>query len=216
MKKRIILADDHNILRQGLKAIIEQNFDYEIVAECANGKDAIKLAEELVPDLMILDISMPEINGIDAAKQILNKNPKIKIIALSMYSEKYFVVKMLKAGALGYILKDCVSNELFDAINTVLNNRFYLSREITSVLSNELTNSNLLHKDNIDIALSDKERDIIKQIAEGKSTKEIAYYMNISTKTIETHRKNIMDKLNLHSIPELTKFAIKTGIISLD
>jgi DNA-binding NarL/FixJ family response regulator len=216
MKKRIILADDHSILRLGLKAIIEQNFEFEIVAECANGTDTIRLADELLPDLIIMDISMPQMSGIEATKQILTKNPKIKIIALSMYSEKYFVIKMLKAGALGYILKDCVSSELFDAINSVLNNRFYLSKDISSILTNELTHFGSLLKDEIDINLTEREKTVLQNIAEGKSTKEIAFNMNVSTKTIETHRKNIMDKLNLHSIPDLTKFALKTGIISLD
>lgn len=216
MKTNIILADDHKIVREGLKNLLSVEWDIEIIGEAENGREALILVIEKKPDLIIMDIGMPELNGVEAAKRIKKESPETKIIALSMHSDKQFVTGMLQAGASGYLLKDCAVDELVDAIRTVMDKRIYLSTEISSVVVNEFM-SNLSLNDNINSnELSDREKEVLQLIAEGKPTKNIADLLFISNKTVESHRKNIMTKLDLHTIPELTKYAIRSGLTSLE
>ena len=213
---KIILADDHKIVREGLKNLLSKEWEIEIVAEANDGREAIYLVEKYDPDIIIMDIGMPGLNGIEATKKIKNQSSDTKIIALSMHSDKQFITGMLKAGASGYLLKDCAVDELVDAIKTVSKNNIYLSSQISGIVVNELLNS-LSRADNIgNIDLSDREKEVLQLIAEGKQTKEIADILFISIKTVESHRKNIMTKLNIYTIPELTKYAIKAGLTSLN
>jgi DNA-binding NarL/FixJ family response regulator len=213
---KIILADDHKIVREGLKNLLSKEWEIEIIAEANDGREAINLVEKFDPDIIIMDIGMPGLNGIEATKKIKYQSPKTKIIALSMHSDKQFITGMLKAGASGYLLKDCAVDELVDAIKTVTNSNIYLSSQISGIVVNELLNS-LSKSENLrKIDLSTREKEVLQLIAEGKQTKEIAEILFISIKTVEAHRKNIMSKLNLFTIPELTKYAIKTGLTSLN
>jgi DNA-binding NarL/FixJ family response regulator len=216
MKTKIILADDHKIVREGLKNILNNEWGMEIIAEAENGRDAIKLVEEKKPDIIIMDIGMPELNGIEATKRICENSPKTKVIALSMHSDKQFVTGMLRAGASGYLLKDCAVDELVDAINTVRDNKIYLSSDISGILVNELMNKLPINESLKTSELSDREKEVLQLIAEGISTKKIAKKLFISIKTVESHRKNIMVKLDLFTVPELTKFAVRSGLTTLE
>jgi len=213
MKAKIVLADDHKILRDGLKTIINSFAGFEVIGEADDGREAVKLCAQLVPDVVIMDVSMQGLNGIDASSQILKTNPEIKIIALSMHSTKHFVTGMFQAGAWGYLLKDCATEELVTAIKTVLSGKKYISQYISGIILDEYLSGSGTDKDS---SLSDREREILQLIAEGQSVKTISDKLSLSAKTIETHRKNIMDKLKIYTIPELTKYAIRNGITSLD
>jgi two-component system response regulator NreC len=216
MSIRILLADDHKIVRQGLRALLEKQQDLEVVAEAEIGRDAVRLAEEMAPDVVIMDITMPDLNGVEAAKQILDKSPDIKIVALSIHSDALFVTEMLKSGAAGYLLKDCAFEELVRAIRTVLDNKTYLSPSVSGVVVDDyihrLTKSDFAGRE----VISDREREVLQLMAEGNSTKQIAQKLHISVKTVETHRRQIMNKLDIHTIAELTKYAIRKGLTSLE
>ncbi len=216
MKINIVIADDHKIVRTGIKNVLEKEHNLAVIGEAENGRDAVKITLELKPNIILMDIGMPILNGIEATKQILENTDKTKIIALSMHSDKHFIIGMFKAGASGYLLKDCAFEELIEAINTVNNKKVFISKDISGIVINELIE--LINKDEKEqtTILSSREKEILQQIAEGIPTKTIAQKLFLSTKTIETHRKNIMDKLNIYTIPELTKYAIREGITSLD
>lgn len=209
---KIILADDHKLLRTGLKNIIEQKFNMQIIAEASDGREAIKLCYKLTPDVIVMDVSMPGLNGIEAASQIIKHNSEIKIIGLSMHSSKQFIQGMFKAGALGYLLKDGDSDELLNAISTVVRNKRYLSKDINQEFLNLIKKGENLNKE----FLSAREKEVLQLIAEGKSSKEIAEILFLSSKTVDVHRNNIMKKVDLHTIPELTKYAIQKGYTSLE
>lgn len=213
---RIILADDHKIVREGIKALIEKKPGFEVIAEADNGRTTIQLTKELSPDAVIMDIAMPDMNGIEATREIIEKVPDVKIIALSMHSDIRFVVEMLKAGASGYLLKDCASEQLVNCIRAVTKNRTYLSPDIADSIIKDY--SRLLSKENLSVfsLLTNREREALQLLAEGKTTKEIANRLKISAKTVETYRQNIMNKLDIHSIAELTKYAIREGLTSLE
>ncbi len=215
MNLKILIADDHKIVRQGLRSLIEKFKGAEIIGEADNGEEVIKMAKKTTPDIIIMDISMPKLNGITATKQILKANSKIKIICLSMYSEKQYVADMLKAGASAYILKDCAFDELICAINSVIENKVYLSPGISNNPAEDY--KNILHSNELSIysILTRRQFQVLKLIAEGNNTKEIANKLGISVKTVETFRKQIMEKLNINSIARLTKYAIKEGITDL-
>lgn len=212
MEIRIILADDHNILRDGLRNVIEKISNLKVIAEAHDGREAVKLCKKLIPDVVIMDVSMPGLNGIEATKQIINLDKDIKIIALSMHSNKQFIIGMLKAGAYGYMLKDSDSDELITAIKTVARNQKYVSQKISGIIINEFMTS-LPEEDSV---LTSREKEIVQLIAEGKSSKKIAEILFLSPKTVDAHRKNIMDKLEIRTIPELTKYAIQSGLTALD
>jgi two-component system response regulator NreC len=216
MTIRIVLADDHKILRDGLRSLLEQQPDTQVVAEADNGRATVKLAQELKPDVVVMDIGMPDLNGIDATKQIVAKAPGVKVIALSMHSDKRFVQGMLSAGASGYLLKDSAFDELARAIQAVTAHQTYLSPEVAGVVVESMVSKTARRPSRAAVSLTDREREVLQLMSEGKSTKQIAAILSISIKTIETHRSRIMDKLGIHSVAELTKFAIREGLTSVD
>ena len=215
MKIKVILADDHKIFRDGLRTLIEKE-GMEVVGEAENGRNAIKLAEKLMPDLIIMDVSMPDMNGIEATRRIIAAIHDVKVIALSMHSDRRFVLGMLEAGASGYLLKDCAFGELASAINQVTKGNTYLSPKIADVVVKGYLNKNTDSTTKGGAVLSSREREVLQLIAEGLTAKEIAARLFLSIKTIETHRRNIMQKLNMRSTADLTKYAIREGLASLD
>jgi len=215
MSIRIMIADDHEIVRNGLRSLIEKELDMEVIAEADNGRDAVRLALELAPDVVIMDIAMPELNGIEAARQIISALPRIKVIALSMHADKRYVMEMLKAGASGYILKDNAYEELARAIRTALKNHTYLSPQITETVIGDYVQFALTANGSAFSLLSAREREVLQLLAEGNSTAQIAECLGISVKTVETYRQHIIEKLDIRSIAELTKYAIREGLTSL-
>ncbi|MBF0407360.1 MAG: response regulator transcription factor [Candidatus Riflebacteria bacterium] len=216
----VIIADDHKIVREGLRTLLDKLPGFKVIGEACDGSQAFERACELQPDCIIMDISMPVLNGLEASRQILQKFPHQNIIALSMHSDRRFVLEALKIGIKGYLLKDSAFEELHLAIKTVMNNQIFLSLTISDMLAREFIKQSQSQfqpesSSSAFVVLSPREREILQLFAEGRSTKEIAGHLNISVKTIETHRKQIMDKLNIHSIAELTKYAIREGLTSL-
>jgi DNA-binding NarL/FixJ family response regulator len=207
MKKHtLILADDHRIVHHGISQALQKEEKFVVLAEADNGKEAVSLALELNPDLVLMDISMPDLNGMEATRRILAGNPAIRVMGLSMHTEKIYVKGMLDAGASGYILKSCSYNELVTALETVLAGNIYLSPEITHVL---VTNT----ADRLSL-LSVREQEVFILIAEGRTTRQIAQTLCLSSKTIDVHRKNIKEKLGIHTIAGLTKYALAKGLTS--
>jgi len=215
LKIKIVIADDHKIMREGLKALIEKQPDMEVAAEAQDGLAVTKLARKLMPHVIIMDIGMPEMNGIDATRQVISENKDIKIIALSMHSDRRFVLEMLKAGASGYLLKDSAFEELVTAVHTVMTGQSYLSPRITDIVVKEYLGSQSKNESTVFTVLTVREREVLQLLAEGKSTKQIASTLNLSVKTVETHRQQIMDKLEIRTVAELTKYAIREGLTSL-
>jgi len=213
---KIILADDHSIMREGLRALLEKQPDIEVLAEAENGRTAVELSRDLKPDVVIIDIAMPDLNGIEATRRITTESPGVKVIALSMHSDRKFVREMLSAGASGYMLKDSAFEELDKALRTVMNNQTYLSLGIADTVVKDYLGNLVTNESATSIALTNKEREVLQLFAEGKTTKQIASLLFVSIKTIETHRKQIMYKLGLNSIAELTKYAIREGLTSLE
>ena len=211
---RVILADDHKILREGLRTLLEQEKDIHVVGEADNGRSSVKLTGELAPDVVIMDVAMPDLNGIDATRRITVAQPQARVLALSMHSDGRYVKGMLQAGARGYILKDCAAEELTHAIRTVMAGQIYVSPGVTGAIVNDYVRQ--LSSTDVPATLTHREREVLQLLAEGGSTANIAIELHLSVKTIETHRKRIMDKLGLRSIAELTKYAIREGITTLD
>lgn len=216
MSIKIILADDHKITRQGLCSLLDKQPDMEVVAEAEEGRTAVRLALELAPDVIIMDVSMPDLNGIEAARKIAAECPEVNIVALSMHSDSLFVTEMLKSGAAGYLLKDCAFEELERAIRTVMAGKTYLSPAISGVVVNDYLQRLSKADFSATEVLTGREREVLQLLAEGKSTKQIALKLHISAKTVETHRRQIMDKLDIHTVAELTKYAIRKGFTSLE
>jgi DNA-binding NarL/FixJ family response regulator len=212
---RILVADDHKIMREGLCSLLEKQPRMEVIAEAANGRRAVQLALEKRPDIVIMDISMPELNGIEATRQILAELSDTRVIALSMHSDKRFVVEMFQAGASGFLLKDCAYQELALAINTVAANQTYLSPEIAGLMIEDYVNRFPAPTSSPSSVLTGREREILQLVAEGWPTKKIAAHLYVSVKTVETHRRQIMKKLDLYSIADLTKYAIREGLTSI-
>ena len=215
MTIKIILADDHQIVRQGLRALLASESDMKVVAEADNGRSVLRQVEKLCPDLVIMDISMPGLNGIDATRQIIADCPSVKVIALSMHSDSLFVLNMLKAGASGYLLKDCALGELVTAIRAVMGQKAYLSPGISDVVIKDFVSGQSTSGGSGPFTLTAREREVLQLMAEGKSTKEIAEHLCVSIKTVESHRKQIMDKSAIRSVAELTKYAIRQGLTSI-
>lgn len=216
MSTTILLADDHAILRQGIHSLLDKQPDLTVVGEAENGRMALELAQELQPDVIVMDISMPNLNGIEATHQISKTLPDIKIIALSIHSNRRFVHDMLKAGASGYILKECMFDELALAIQTVIKGNRYLSPRVTGVVIDDYINHISKTSDSLLATLTHREREVLQLLSEGKSTKKIASELHISTKTVEASRRHIMIKLDLYSVAELTKYAVREGLTTLD
>jgi two-component system response regulator NreC len=215
MSIRIILVDDHRIVREGISGILRASPGFEVVAEAGDGKSAIDLTKELLPDVVIMDISLPDMNGIDATREILGSYPKIKIIALSMHTDTTFVRDMLDSGASGYLLKDCASDELVRAVLIVSNNQIYVSPQIANTIIKDYRDRNGHHPEHQE-KLSARELTVLRLISEGKSTKEAASKLNVSPKTVETLRLRIMKKIGVHNNSELIKYAIRIGLTSLN
>jgi DNA-binding NarL/FixJ family response regulator len=216
MPTKVLLVDDHAIIRQGLSSLLEKQQDIEVVGGVEDGRQAIDSVRRLSPDLVIMDISMPNLNGIDATRKIAEEIGNVKIIALSIHSSKRFVAEMLKAGASGYILKDCLFDELIEAIKTVLGGGIYLSPKITGIVIDDYVQRLSKQSQPNGPILSEREREVLQLLAEGKSTKQIALSLHVSAKTIESNRRNIMDKLRINSVAELTKYAIREGLTTLE
>jgi len=216
MSIKILLADDHKITREGLRSLVEKEEDMEVIAEAEEGRTAVKLVREVKPDVVIMDVSMPDLNGMEATRQIVNEFENIKIIALSMHSDGMFVSETLKSGASGYLLKDCAFEELSRAIRSVVDGKMYLSPSISNVVVDDyLHRLSKSESPEADI-LTVREREVLQLMAEGETTKQMALKLHISVKTIETHRRQIMNKLDVYSIAELTKYAIRKGLTTLD
>lgn len=215
MKINVMIADDHMIVRDGLRSLLEKQSDIKVVTEADNGRDALKYAQQLSPDVIIMDIGMQGLNGIDATRQIIGQMPDVKVLALSMYADKQFIKGMLKAGASGYMLKDGASRELVDAIRIVANSKIFISPSIAGVVTEDYL-EHLAEKDaSVYSVLTSREVEVLQLLAEGRSTKQAASTLNVSIKTIETHRQNIMKKLDINNIVDLIKYAIREGIISI-
>ena len=216
MNVTVVLVDDHTIVRDGLRALLDKDDAMEVVGEAADGRSAVRLARDLSPDIVIMDVAMSDLNGIEATRQIVAEMPRVKVLALSMYSDRVFVSEMLKAGASGYLLKDCAFDELTHAIGTVMAHRIYLSPGISDVVVADYLERLSKDGDSVSSVLSSREREVLQLLAEGKTTKDIAGKLHVSSKTIDTHRQQIMAKLGVHSIAELTKYAISQGLSALD
>jgi len=215
MPTTILLVDDHPIFREGLRSLIEKSETSLVIGEAGDGGEAVRLAGELKPDLVIMDLTMPIMNGIDATREITGKYPGIRVLALSMETNRFFVVEVLKAGATGFVLKDTAFAELLDAVHAVARGETYLPRKVATMLVREFLQC---IPEDLTIAyqnLTPREREILQLVADGKSTKEIAFQLGISTKTVENQRQAIMQKLNLFSIAELTKYAVRHGLSPL-
>ena len=216
MNTRILIVDDHSITREGLKVLLNKIPNFEVIAEAENGRVALSLARKHQPDIVVMDINMPDLNGVDASRQILAELPQTKIIALSMYSDRSYVKGMLKSGVAGYLLKNCAFEELSGAIQTVLRNQTYLSPKISEIVRKEFIKMMNNGETNAGELLSDKEREVLQLIAEGRKTKDIAERLHISIKTVEARRSKIMEKLNINTVAGLTKFAIREGLTSIE
>ena len=206
---RIVLADDHAVVRQGFKMILAAQPDMEIVGEAGNGREAVELAGRLQPDVVVMDVAMPELNGIEATRRLAEAAPRTRVLALSMHKDSVYVREILRAGAHGYLLKDSLAGDLLAAVRAVARGEGYLSPAV----SNAVLDDYRRHvTDPIDL-LSSREREVLQMIAEGKTNKEIAGVLNLSVYTVEAHRGRIMEKLNLHSVNELTRFAVRNGLV---
>jgi DNA-binding NarL/FixJ family response regulator len=219
MSIRILLVDDHQMIRQGLRALLLKETAMTVVGEAQDGRTAVKLAAELSPDVVVMDLRMPDLNGIDATRQLIAQQPSVKVIGLSSSNEERLAGEMLRAGASGYILKDSAFEELATAIRTVMHNDVYLSPTVASVVVGDYVRGGATgdgeDRSSVFTVLSSREREVLQLTAEGKAIKEVAACLHVSIKTVETHRRNIMEKLDVHSVAELTKYAIRAGITSL-
>jgi len=213
---RILIADDHGVVREGMKVLIENQPDMEVVGEAEDGLMVTQLAKELSPYVIIMDISMPNLNGVEATRLILTENPDIRVIALSVHLDKHFVTQMLKAGASGYVLKSCLFDEVLRALRTVNRRERYLSPKITDVVLDDYIHYMATYNKSADDQLTARERQIVQMLAEGKSTKQIASRLHISPKTSDANRRQIMNKLGISSLAELTKYAIRKGLTSTE
>ena len=214
MNFRVLIADDHGIVRQGLRALLEKSPDVSVVGEASDGREAVRLAAELRPNIVVMDIAMPMLNGVDATSQILSRDPEIKIIILSMHSDESYILRALSAGAKGYLLKDSAEGDILPAVQTVAEGRPYFSPVIASTLLDEYLQTMKKNKvrDSYDL-LSEREKEVLQLLAEGKSNKEVASLLNLSPYTIESHRTSLMQKLNLHNTAEIVLYAVRKNII---
>ena len=213
---KVVLADDHQIVRHGLRTLLSAEPDIEVVGEADNGRAVVRMVQDLSPQVVIMDISMPDLNGIEATRQILGDTTGVKVIALSMHSDSLFVLNMFQAGASGYLLKDCALEELVKAVRTVMNRKIYLSPGISDIVIKDFVLGWSSNESSAYSILTAREREVLQLMAEGKSTNQIAESLCVSVKTVEAHRKQMMNKLDIHSVAELTKYAIRQGLTSLE
>lgn len=216
MSIKVLLADDHQIFREGLRAMLEKETDIQVVAEADNGRDSLELVDQLKPSVVVMDINMPDLNGMEATRRIVHQSPGTNVLALSMHVDKRFVDGMLKAGACGYVPKDCDRDELVNAIRAAAAGQTYLSPAVAGLVVDSYLRLNDQNTPSSLDVLTAREREVLQLVAEGWASKQIANKLHISVKTVETHRHQIMEKLDIHSIAELTKFALREGLTSLD
>jgi len=212
MSIRIILADDHTVLRHGLVKSFQNEKDMEVIAQAKDGRSTVELVKQLYPDVVIMDIGMPDLNGIEATRQITKAFPQTKVVALSMHSGRNFIIEMFKAGASGYLLKDCEFDELVNAVRLVVAGKTYISPSISDVVVENYVRNFPEKKDTAFSVLTKREREVLQLLTEGKTTKQIGKRLHISAKTVEVHRLNLMNKLKIDSIAQLTKYAIQEGL----
>jgi DNA-binding NarL/FixJ family response regulator len=213
---RVMLADDHRLFRDGLRTLIEQQSNVEVVGMVADGQAVLAQVAKCRPNVVLMDVTMPGLNGIETTRRLQADHPDVCVLMLSMHADHRFVVEALRAGALGYVLKDCEIGELLNAIKTVHRREIYLAQSIAEEIVRDYLSLTVDRPGSAFSVLSAREREVLQMLAEGLSAKEIAGVLNVSIKTVETHRKNIMDKLNIHSIAELTKYAIREGLTHLE
>ena len=202
------------MIRQGIRALLNDQSGFEVIGEAENGREALKLVRELSPDVIVMDLHMPELNGVDATRQAVAAKPGVKVICLSANSDERMTAEMLQAGAAGYVLKESAFEELVGAIKTVMANKVYLSPSVARVMVGELVRNRGVQP-SVFSAVSAREREVLQLIAEGKSTKQVAFHLHVSVKTAESHRRNLMEKLKIDNIADLTKYALREGLISL-
>ncbi len=216
MSIKVLLADDHKIVREGLRSLLEKEERISVLALADNGRMAVRLAKETQPDVVVMDIAMPDMNGIEATRRLVSENPEMKVLALSMHSARRLVVEALTAGAKGYLLKDCAAEELVRAIRTVAAGKVYLSPDVADqIVKDYVKNPPETSPSTLNL-LSAREKEVLQLISEGKNTKEIAFTLHVSIKTVESHRQQIMKKLNLQSVAGLTRYAIREGLTPLE
>jgi DNA-binding NarL/FixJ family response regulator len=214
MSIKVLIADDHQIMREGLRALLEKEFDIQVLGEAVDGRMILRMAREMEPDVIIMDVAMPDLNGIEATRQIVGELPGVKIIALSMHDDRRFVLNMLKAGAAGYMLKDCAFKDLAKAIRVVMSHKTFLSPEVADIVVKDYLSTTESTESSVFKLLSPREREVLQLLAEGKTSALIGESLHISIKTVETHRQQIMAKLKIRSVAELTKYAIREGLTS--
>jgi DNA-binding NarL/FixJ family response regulator len=215
-KVRIMIADDHAIVRRGLRALLDAQPGWEVCAEASNGREAVFSAEQLQPDIAVVDIGMPELNGLDATRQILTVSPRTEVLILTMHQADEVVAEVLKAGARGYVLKSDADQDLVAAIETLLEHKPFLNSDVAGIVLSDYLNRRALSVDLFSVrTITPREREIIQLLAEGKTNKEVAITLDISTRTVETHRANIMHKLNIDSVSDLVRYAIRNNIVEL-
>ncbi len=212
----VLLADDHKIVRDGLRALLERQDDVDVVAEAENGRDAVRLARDLGPDVIVMDISMPDLNGVEATRQVCRRCPGTRVMALSVHADRRFVTEMLKAGACGYLMKDSAFEDLVRGIRTIMDGHTYLSPLVADAVVESHVRAPATEAEPSGSVLTPREREVLQLLTEGHGTKQIAYRLHVSTKTIDTHRQHIMDKLDIHNVAELTKYAIREGLTNLE
>ncbi len=212
---RILLADDHTVMRNGLRLLLERQANLTVVGEASDGRETVRVAEAVSPDVVVMDIAMPNLNGIEAARQITSTHPQTAIVILSMHSDESYVIRALKAGARAYLLKDSAEGDLIAAIHAITEGKSFFSPAISRILVEDyMRQLEQRHVEDTYELLTAREREILQLLAEGKSNKEAAIMLNLSTYTVETHRTHILQKLNLHSVPELILYAVRKGIIA--
>ena len=214
MNFRVLIADDHGIVRQGLRALLEKSGEVSVVGEAADGREAVRLAEELHPNIVLMDIAMPKLNGIDAASQIIGRNPEIGVIILSMHADESYILRALNVGAKGYLLKDSAEGDVLPAVRAVAQGRPFFSPVIAATLLDEYLQTMKKHKvqDSYDL-LTEREKEVLQLLAEGKTNKEVAALLNLSPYTVESHRTNLMQKLNVHNTAEIVLYAVRKNIV---
>jgi len=216
MSRTVLLVDDHKLMREGLLGLLKKQRGIEVVAQAEDGREAVRLAKKLSPDVVIMDVSMPGLNGVEAARQIAASNSDTKVIALSMHSDRRLVAEMLRAGAHGYLLKRCAFEELIDAIRTVAKNETYLSPEIVGTVVKDYVHGMASPEPSVFSVLSPREREVLQLLAEGRTTKQIALDLHVRPKTVETHRRQTMEKLDLFGVADLTRYAVREGLVALE
>jgi len=210
---RILLADDHTLVRQGIKKVLEERPDWQVIAEASDGREAVRLVEQHKPDVAVLDVAMPLLNGLEATRQIVRRVPTTRVLVLSMYSDEAYVTQILKAGAIGYLLKDSADVDLVHAVTCVGRGQSYFSPAVARLMLDDYVRQRGDHAVDRYESLSDREREIFQLVAEGKTNKDIAALLFISPSTVETHRARIMEKLDVHSAAEIVLYAVRRGVV---